>query len=150
MKTSRQFYFFILLVLFTFSCKKTDITPQQYTPEGKVVDQNSVASCPDYFYYMGNTPQDLGLIFTDKILIGFKKGTNQVNKLMVLSLYPQLDSIVGTTQGTAAELTIVSLKPNLTCLDIANLLASLPTHPHVDFAGGYFDYPFFPGARVGI
>ena len=150
MKTYHYYGFLALLLAFTFGCKKTDIAPQSILPERNSLTQDQQAGCPYYFYYQGNTPRDLGPMYNDKILVGFKKGTNQVNKLMVLGMYPQLDAIIGTTSTNAAELTIVSLKPNISCTNLDKLLKDLPVNPHVDFAGGYFDYEYYPGARIGI
>jgi hypothetical protein len=150
MKTLYRLLLSVSLLVVTVSCSKTDIAPQPETQDLTVSNDLRASSCPDYFYYQGNTPYNLGQMFTDKIIVGFKKGTNTNNKNMVIAGFPQLKNIIEVTQPGTTELTIVSLKPGISCKGLKNLLSALPSNPHVDFAGGYFNYEYFPGARIGI
>ena len=146
MKTN---FTFLLTFIFFFivSCKKESLSPQLNNTE-TVSLSSDLQSCQTYFYYQGRQPKNLGPIFTDKIILGFKKGTNQVNKAMTLALFPEIQGILTETQTNIAPLTIVGLKPNLTCLQIDKLLKDLPLSQHIEFANGYFSYPDPVGSRV--
>ena len=129
----------VFALLTMVSCQKEIVKPNELDGQTQTLDgRKPSTTCTDYFYYYNDMPSALGQVNLNQIIIGFEDGLSLQEKQNFIANYTFLDSIIYNSTSGSADVTTVTLKPGLTCLDVENNLKLLAQQAGVRYANPTF------------
>jgi hypothetical protein len=129
-----------LLAFILVACEKEALTPAKDEAAIPFTEAEAKKACAVYAYKENiRGVVNFGNARPDVLIIGFRNGLSLQRREQILSQYSAYQSIDGEFGMDSGILTIVNLKPGITCGNIAAMINHLETRPLVRFAAPTFD-----------